>query len=158
MRHHEDGGFQCGFGLLKGANDRPGGFGVQITRRLVCQDQKRMVNQGAGNGGALLFAAGDFRRIFVLNGRDAEYVAKLICPRFCRCGNSAADDGGQQNVFPDGQPIQQQKILKHKAQLLVSHSGQCILVQPGQFGISQQNTAGIGWNVAGDTVEQSGFA
>ena len=43
-------------------------------------------------------------------------------------GDGAADDGGQQNVLPDRQAVQQQKVLEHEAQLPVADLGQGVLV------------------------------
>ena len=66
--------------------------------------------------------------------------------------DSAGDDGGQKDVLPDRQAVQEQEILENKAQLPVADSGQGVLVQAGQLLRTQGDLAAVGWNVAGDAV------
>ena len=41
------------------------GLGIQFTRGFVCQQQSRLVHEGAGQGDPTLFAAGDLGRVGV---------------------------------------------------------------------------------------------
>ena len=72
MGHHEDGGLQGVTGLLKGADHRPAGLGIQVAGGLVGQNQQRAVDEGPGHGGALLLAAGDLRGVLAPDVADAE--------------------------------------------------------------------------------------
>ena len=127
MGHHEDGGLQGVPGLLKGADHRPAGLAVQVAGGLVRQDQQRAVDEGPGHGGALLLAAGDLRRVFAPDVADAEHVAQLVRPLLHLGVHRAADDGGKEDVLPDGEAVQQQKVLEHEAQLLVADLSQGVL-------------------------------
>ena len=158
MGHHEDGGLQGGFGLFKGLYHRPGGLGVQVPRGLVRQDQQRAVDQGPGHGGALLFPAGDLRRVFFPDPGDAEHVAQGVAPGLGLGVDLSADDGGQEDVFPDGEPVQEQKVLEHKAQLPVADLRQGRLVQSGELRIPQADAPLVRGDVAGDAVEQRGLS
>ena len=158
MGHHEDGGLQGVPGLLKGPDHRPAGLGVQVAGGLVRQDQQGVVDEGPGHGTALLLAAGDLRRVFVPDGGDAEHVAQLVRPGLCLAGDGAADDGGQQDVLPDRQAVQQQKVLEHEAQLPVADLGQGVLAEISQLLLPQGDLPAVDGDVAGDAVEQGGLA
>ena len=152
MSYHEDGGLQSVPGLLEGADDGTAGLGVQVAGGLVGQDHQGVVDEGPGNGSALLFSAGNLRRVLVPNGGDAEHIAQLVRPSLRQVADSAGDDGGQKDVLPDRQAVQEQEILENKAQLPVADSGQGVLVQAGQLLRTQGDLAAVGWNVAGDAV------
>ena len=47
------------------------GFGIEVTGRLVGQDDRRIVDQGAGDGDALALPAGEFVRLVRQRGRPA---------------------------------------------------------------------------------------
>ena len=82
-----------------------------------------MVDERPGHGGTLLLTAGDLRRVFVPDGGDTEYIAQLVRPGLRLAGDGAADDGGQENVLPDRQTVQQQEVLEHKAQVVPAKCG-----------------------------------
>ena len=158
MGHHEDGGLQGLLGLFEGPDHRPAGLAVQVAGGLVRQDQQGVVDEGPGHGTALLLAAGDLRRVLVPDGGDAEHVAQLVRPGLRLGGDGAADDGGQQDVLPDRQAVQQQEILEHEAQLPVADLGQGVLAEVGQLPVSQSDLPAVDGDVAGDAVEQRGLA
>ena len=133
--YHEDGGLQGFLGLFKGANHRPAGLAVQVAGGFVRQDQQGMVDERPGHGGTLLLTAGDLRRVFVPDGGDTEYIAQLVRPGLRLAGDGAADDGGQENVLPDRQTVQQQEVLEHKAQLPVADLCQSVLAEICQLPI-----------------------
>ena len=76
------------------------------------------------------------RRIFVLDGGYSKYLAQLIRSIFRLRIDCSADNGRQQDILPNSQTIQQQEVLKHKTQFLISYLGQGILIQLGQFHVA----------------------
>ena len=83
---------------------------------------------------------------------DTEYIAQLISSLLGLGVDAAADDGGQENVLPNGETIQQQEVLKHKTQLPVADLGQGVLLQVCQFCVTQGDGTAVGGDVAGDAV------
>ena len=67
-------------------------------------------------------------------------------------GDGAADDGGQENVLPDRQTVQQQEVLEHKAQLPVADLCQSVLAEICQLPIPQHDLPTVDGDVAGDAV------
>ena len=130
--HHEDGGLQGGPGLLKGADHRPGGLGIQVSRGLIRQDEQGVVDQCPGHCRALLLSTGDLCRVLFLDGGDAKYLAESVCPGLCRGTRTPSNNGRQQDILPHRESIQQEEILKDKPQLLVPHCRQCSLIQSRQ--------------------------
>ena len=158
MRDHEDG---CAEGLTrlrKAVDDRAGGLGIQIAGRLVGQNEQRVVDERAGDCGALLFAARDFGGVFIPDGGDAEHVAQAVRVIFHAARVFARDDAGQQDVFAHGQAVEQQEVLKYKAQLAVAHLCERVLVQPGELLTAQADAAAVRGDVAGDAVEERGLS
>ena len=62
VRDHDDGPAGLHGHLLQQFHDRLARVGVEGRGRLVADQQLRLVNQGAGDGHALLLAAGQLRR------------------------------------------------------------------------------------------------
>ena len=63
--HHDDGDPVFLVELSKQVHDFPAGLRVEIARRLVGQKDRRFVGHGAGDGHALLLAAGKLRGMVV---------------------------------------------------------------------------------------------
>ena len=61
VRDHDD-GFARLIQLGEQGHDFVAGARIEVARRLVGQNDVRIVDQGAGNGHALLLAAGQLRR------------------------------------------------------------------------------------------------
>ncbi len=68
---------------LEKLEDRLGGGRIQVAGRLVRQDQRRIVDQGAGDGHALLLPAGDVRWQFVSVFAQLDQVEQLQGPLAC---------------------------------------------------------------------------
>ena len=152
MCHHKDGRAERLPRLRKAVDHRAGGHGIQIAGRLIGQNQQRVVDERAGDRGALLFAARDLGGVFVPDGGDAEYVAQAVRVIFHAARVFTRDDAGQQDVFAHGQAVEQQEVLEHKAQLAVAHLGERVLIQPGDLLAAQGDAAAVSGDVAGDTV------
>ena len=104
------------------------------------------------------FAARNLGGVFVFDARDAEHVAQAVRVRLHAARMVARDDAGQQDVVAYGQPVEQQEVLEHKAQLAITHLCQRIFVQPREFLAAQGDAAAVRGDVARDAVEQRGLA
>ena len=88
---------------------------IERAERLVHQDQLRIVDQRARDRGALLHAAGELVRVFVLRALQPdqrEQVARTLAALRQR---QAEDLGRQQHVVDHAAPFQQQRLLEHHA-------------------------------------------
>ena len=52
--------------------------GVEVSCRFVGEDDRRAGNQGAGDGDALLLAAGEFGRPMIEAALDAEQIGEMV--------------------------------------------------------------------------------
>ena len=61
--------------------------GVEVTRRLVGEEDERIAGDGAGDGDALLLTAGELRGIVLHAVRHADALERLVtrCLRSARC-------------------------------------------------------------------------
>ncbi len=63
MRGNDQRGLLFGVQVFKQFDDFTARVRIQVAGRFVGQDQFRFVDEGAGDGDALLFAAGKFKRL-----------------------------------------------------------------------------------------------
>ena len=93
------------------------GEGVERAERLVHQDQFWIVDEGAGNRRALLHSARQLLRILVFIAGKPDEVEEIARPG-PGCRHRQTDDlGRQQHVVEYGPPFQQQRLLKHHADI-----------------------------------------
>ena len=76
VRDHDDGDAGV-VEFLEQAHDLDAGAGVEIAGRLVGQDQFRLVDQGAGDGDALLLSAGKLAGMMVAPVAQADFLQRL---------------------------------------------------------------------------------
>ena len=78
MGDHHDGDAQPPVDVLQKRQDRLGGHGIQRAGGLVAEQHLRIGGQGAGDGHALLLAAGELRGIGVRLVRQAHDLQQLL--------------------------------------------------------------------------------
>ena len=88
---------------------------VERAERLVHQDQLGIMDQRAGDRGALLHAAGQLVGIFVGEPVEPHQCEKIARARAAFRHGKAEDLGGQQHVVDDAAPLEQERLLKHHA-------------------------------------------
>ena len=66
---HDDGLAVLAVELLQQAEDLLGGLAVEVAGRLVADQQRRIGDDRAGDGDALLLAAGQLARLVLARGR-----------------------------------------------------------------------------------------
>ena len=85
------------------------------NERLVHQDQLGVVDQRAGDRGALLHAAGQLVGIFVFEAGEADHGQQLARPLPAFAVGKAKNLRRQQDVLQHPAPFQQQRLLEHHA-------------------------------------------
>ena len=75
---HEDGLVELAAGLAEHLEDGVGVFGVEVAGGLVGEDDGGAVDEGAGDGDALLFATGELVGAVIEAALDAEHVGEVI--------------------------------------------------------------------------------
>jgi hypothetical protein len=82
---------------------------VQVARRLVGQNEKRLDHQGAGDGHALLLAAGEFVRAMLPAMRQSHAPEHLGRPLAGFVRSAAGDGQGQAHILLGRERIQKLK-------------------------------------------------
>ena len=89
---HEDDGDALGVELLEHPQDLDAGVRIEVAGRLVGQHQRRAVDQGPGDGHALLLAAGHLRGLVIAAVGQSHPLQEDVVPAVAnpaaagRCG------------------------------------------------------------------------
>lgn len=100
--------------LLQQRDDAASSLGVEISGRLIGQQQARLIDERARNGGSLHFAAGQLAGPVAAPRTEADAGEQHFGPL---AGDPAGKQRGQQDVFLDAQRRQQAEMLKDKPDL-----------------------------------------
>ena len=88
---------------------------VQGAERLVHQQQRGVEGQRAGDGDALLHAAGELVRVVVAEVREARQLQQLLRRGRGPVAGGAVDLEREADVAEDGAPGQEGRVLEHEA-------------------------------------------
>ena len=100
---------------------------VEIAGGLVGQQDRRIVGERAGDRDALLFAAGELRRIVMAASRQPDFVEQRAAPR-CR-HRPAGNLHRHQDVLERRQRRDQVEELEDEADLLAAQPREAVLVE-----------------------------
>ena len=117
MSDHDD-GVAFRVDALELVHDGDGRFGIEIARGLVGEDNLWVGDDGAGDGGALLLAAGELERkvvFFVFHVEAVERLGGFDEPAGLVV---AGVDEGKGDVFDNGEVRDEVEILKDEADFL----------------------------------------
>ena len=136
------------------------GFEIQIAGRLIRQENDRIIDQGPGNGDALLLPAGKLRRLMIQTVAQAhlnkQFPGKPI-PFLAR--NFAGIIRQRHDHIVQGAGARQQiKGLEDKAKFLVTQVSQGVGGQDGDILTIQPEFSGGGTVEASQDIQESGFA
>lgn len=129
MGDEDHGGF-----LLAGepgdeVDDGGTGSGVEVASGFVGQQDRGLMDEGAGEGGALHLAAGELMRAVVgaIGESDGgeEFAGSLPAEGI----GPAGEQEGEEDVFLDGQRGEEVKELEHKTDLEASKGGEFGIVE-----------------------------
>ena len=94
-------------------------FGVEGAGGLVVEHDFRLHGEGAGDGGALLLAAGEVRGVAVPHGREADLAEEGAAGFFGILARDAADEHrGEHGVLDEGAVGEEVELLENHADAL----------------------------------------
>ena len=99
-------------------------LGIERGGRLVADDKRRLVDEGTGDGDALLFAAGEFVRSFFPAGAEADFFEDFPRANECLAAGNALDEQGNADVFCDGEGGDEIELLENEADAFGTEAGE----------------------------------
>ena len=116
---HEDGLVELAAGVAEHLEDGVGVFGVEVAGGLVGEDDGGAVDERAGDGDALLLAAGELVGAVIEAALDAEHVGEVVEERLSRAllvaGAEVGDVVGDLDVAHGGEGRQEVEALEDEA-------------------------------------------
>jgi len=138
-------------------SNRGRGFGIEVAGGLVAQDQSRIPDQRAGDGGSLLLPAGQFRRPVMQPLAKADLPQQRLGAFGCAAVRFA-NQCRHQHVLEHRALRQQAVVLQHEPDLLVAERRQCIRRQRVGIGAAQIDRPGRRRLQPAQDVEQRALA
>src|SRR5262249_42824019 len=135
----------------------PGVLAIQVPRWLIGQQNRRVVDERAGDGHSLLLAARKRARLMIQPLRDAEQAQNLLELRV-GLGIRSGDVAGDGDVVARGQVRQQVELLKNETDRAFAQTGSRGVADLGEVLIVDLDFAGGGRSKAADDVEQRRFS
>ena len=135
-----------------------GGAGIQGAGGLVGQDDLRGSDQGAGDGSALLLAAGDLVGILLQQAFNAQGHRDGHQGGVHFAVALTGQDQGQADIVLEGEGIQQVELLEHKTQVVPAEGSDLAFLNLREILSVQQHGAGGGLVQGGEDVQQRGFS
>ena len=132
--------------------------GVERGGGLIADDQRRLVDQGAGDGDALLLAAGEFARAFAPARADAHGFEHGPGAGDGRFGGQALDQQRHGDIFRGGDGGDQVELLENEADVIGAEPRELAAGQLMQRSVKHGHGSRIDPQRAGDDAEQGGFA
>jgi predicted dehydrogenase len=131
---------------------------VQITRRLIRQQQRRIPDERARNGHALLLAAGKFSRAMLRPVGQPDFIQPLA--RFGQRFRSilAPDQARQHHIFRTGEFRQQMVLLPDVTNLAIAEIGDLRVGERRHFAAPEPDGAARGLVESGDQIKQCALA
>src|SRR6516165_5029252 len=96
------------------------GSAVKVAGRLVGKEEGRLVDERAGNGGALAFAAGEFGGPVVEAIGEANPAKQFARPLLDLGFRIGGNKRGNQRVFENGALRQQVVILEYETDVAIA--------------------------------------
>src|SRR6266481_5877964 len=144
--------------LREQGHDLIAGLRIQVAGGFVGQDDRGLIDQGAGNGNALTLAAGELVRLVIHARSQVNGLQCAFCPRNSLFRRRTAVDEWQLDVVQRGSSRQQVEGLEDEADFFVANTGGFVVVQLADQ-ISIEPVAPFAGRIqAADQVHQGGFA
>src|SRR5579864_253575 len=86
---------------------------VKISRRLICQQNHRTIDESASDRAALLFAPGKLRRTMPQAGSQTHALERLTYERWALCARQFRQPQGQLHIFLERHARKKLKGLEH---------------------------------------------
>ena len=99
------------------------GLGVEVAGRFVGKDQERVVDDGSGDGDALLFASGEFGGSMGESFAESNAAEESFGPGFALGGWSSSHAAWQGDILDGGEFWKEMVRLEDVAYVLISQPG-----------------------------------
>ena len=156
MGDHDDALAEFVDGAAQQVHDLGGRVRVEVAGGLVGDDDGGATHEGAGDGDALLLAAGHLGGAVAQAIRDAQGVDDEVEPFLLGGGPGQAH--GQEDVGARIQGGYQVEGLEHEADAVAAQLGERGVFQGGDVGVFDEDVPGGGGVEAGEDVHHRGFA
>ena len=143
---------------LEQVHDIVAGGAIEVARRLVGEDQRRLHDGGARDRHPLALAAGELVRPVPGAVGDAVVVQRLRDARGALLRRDAGQHHRQGDVLGGGQARHQVETLEHEADALAAHARLLLRRQRGHVAPLEPVGAGIGPVEQAEDVEQGRLA
>ena len=158
MRDHDDGHAEAGLNFAEERQDLLAVDAVEIAGGLVGKKDCGAVDEGAGDGAALLFAAGEFGGTVAAACREAD-----VFERGLDAGGAlgAIDFGESQrelDVFREGHAGEEIERLEDHADGVAAVAGEFCRIDGGEVAAADVDGAGGGAVESGQEIEKGGLA
>ena len=157
VSHHYDGG-AFGVQLFQQVHDLFTVLGIQITGRLIREDQLRAGHHGTGDGHALLLTAGKLLREVIGTMADGHTLHNLRDLGLALAGADIQIAQRQLNVLIHIEFVDQVEALEHKADVALAELGALLLLQAADFGAEEFIGTAGGIVQQAEDVQQRGLA
>ncbi len=158
---HENGLVELTAGVAEHVEYGVGVFGVEVTGGLVGEDNGGAVDEGAGDGDALLLSAGEFVGAVIEATGDAEQIGEVVEQGAIESGlgrgAEVGDVVGDLDVAHGGEGGEQVETLEDEADFGATHLGTLGIGQPGEVDSIDEHRAGGGVGETAEDVKECGF-
>ena len=148
----------------EGVHDGAAGLGVEIAGGFVGEEEGGLVDEGAGDGDALAFAAGELGGAVFEAGFEAEVFEEGDGFGFAGAGADegfvpgGGDHGGEEGVFEDVEFGEEVVELEDEAEGVVAEVGAAPGAGVGEGASAVEDAAGVGAVEGAGDVEEGGLA
>ena len=134
------------------------GFGIEIAGWLVGKDEFGLIYEGAGDGDALLLAAGEFVRFVIAAVVEADELEGLGGALMALLAADAGVEEGELDVGLGSGAGQEVEALEDETDLEAADLGEAVVVECADVGAVKAVEAGGGHVETADDVHEGGFA
>ena len=157
MSDHDEGGALFAVEFDEEVEDDAAVGGVEVAGRFVGEEDGGLDHEGASEGDALLFAAGELDGVVGGAVEEADLAEKLLCTGAAVAG-FAGEFMREEDVFFGGEGGDELVALKDEADFGAADAGHVVLFQVGDIGAVEEDAAS-GWSVeTGEEAEQCALA
>ena len=154
----EDDGFAVGVEFVEEVEDFEAGLGIEVAGGFVGEDEERVVDEGAGDGDALLLAAGELLGTVIEAMAEADELREgdAVC---VAVGEVAALIKERDvDVLDDGELVDEVVGLEDEAERAAAKGGELVVIHRGDVLPAEEIFAGGRAVEAAEDVEEGGFS
>jgi hypothetical protein len=154
---HDDGHAELGLQFAEKSEDSFAGGGIEIPRGLVGEKNFWAIDEGAGDGDALLFAAGEFRGAMAEAMRKADALEGFADASGAICAIDFGEAKWEFDIFFECHAREKVEGLKDHADGVAAVAGETERVERSDVLAVSEDGAGCRAVEAGDEIQERGF-